>query len=339
MKQLDKDLLEIINNKDLFCKFRGKTIFISGATGLIGSMLVRSFHAANEKYELGINIIGQIRSYEKAKHLFLDFFMSEDISFVKDYSGKCDYIFHTASPTASKFFIDHPVETIVDSVTGTRNALELARNNNAVMVYLSSMEQYGVPKEDDIYMTEEKVGVINHLCTRSSYSEGKRLCECLCIAYSSEYGVNVKIARLAQTFGAGVCENDKRMSIQFAKAVINNEDIVLHTKGKSYSNFVYLTDAIIGLLVIAENGENQQAYNICNDTETRTVYEIAQLVCENVANKLINVRVEEIANMGYAPDVKMFLKSSKLKMLGWTPKVGMSEGYLRLVRYLNNEDA
>lgn len=337
MKQLNKDLLEITDNLDLYAGFRGKTILITGATGLIGSMLLRAFHAANERYELGINIVGQIRNQEKASRLFENILNSKDLHFVINYDGECDYIFHTASPTASKFFIEHPVETIVDSIAGTRNALELAKKNHAAMVYLSSMEQYGVPQGNDIHMTEDKVGVIDHLCARSSYSEGKRLCECLCVAYSSEYGVDVKIARLAQTFGAGVPDTDNRMPIQFAKAVIKNENIILHTKGKSYSNFVYLTDAVTGLLLISLRGEKGQAYNICNDKETRTVYEIAELVSKVIANGQIDVSIEEKSQMGYAPDVKMFLCSDKLKGLGWTPKVEMGEGYKRLVDYLKDE--
>ena len=196
------------------------------------------------------------------------------------------------------------------------------------------MEQYGIPYEPGEKMTEDKIGIIDHLNIRSSYSESKRLCECLCASYTAEYGINVKIARLAQTFGAGVSQSDNRMPMQFAKAVINEEDIVLHTEGRSISNFVYLTDAISAILTILVRGESGQAYNVCNDAETRSVREIAELVCNEVANGKIKVRIEKKENMGYAPDVAMYLCSDKLRKLGWDSRVCMTEAYQRLIDYI-----
>lgn len=112
------------------------------------------------------------------------------------------------------------------------------------------MEQYGVPYESGQKVTEDIVGIINHLNIRSSYSESKRLCECLCASYADEYSINVMIARLAQTFGAGCPLDDNRMPMQFARAAVEGHDIILHTDGKGIINFVYLTDAIIGILTL-----------------------------------------------------------------------------------------
>ena len=201
------------------------------------------------------------------------------------------------------------------------------------------MEQYGVPYENNQRMTEDKIGVIDHLSIRSSYSESKRLCECLCASYASEYDVDVKIARLAQTVGAGAPRSDNRMPIQFARAAAQGTDIVLHTEGKSISNFVYLTDAVSGILTILDKGVKGQAYNVCNDREIRSVREIAELVCREVAMGSIAVRVEKKDNMGYAPDVAMYLDSGKLRELGWNAEIGMAEAYRRLVEYLREVDA
>ena len=332
MDRTQADIQEIIANESLFLPLKEKIVLVTGATGLIGSMLVKSILAANEKYDLKIRAIGQIRSAEKAKTVFGDLFSAAE--FVTDPHIECDYIIHTVSPTASKYFIEHPVETIKTSVESTMEILEVARERNASMVYLSSMEQYGVPYEPGQKMTEDKIGVLDHLSIRSSYSESKRLCECLCAAYASEYGVEVKIARLAQTFGAGIPVTDNRMPMQFAKAALAGEDIVLHTEGKSISNFVYLADAIAGILTILEKGVKGEAYNVCNDKETRSVREIAELVAGKVAEGKISVQVEKKENMGYAPDVAMFLDSGKLRSLGWNAKVDMVEAYKRLIEYL-----
>ena len=335
MDRTQADILQIIEKKELFSSLDRSTVLVTGATGLIGSMLVKTIFAAVKKYGFGIKIIGQVRNPEKAKMIYGDLF--GEIEFISDPNVSCDYIFHTVSPTTSKFFIEHPVETIKASVESTMEILEVAKNNDAAVVYLSSMEQYGVPYEPGQKMTEDKIGVIDHLNIRSSYSESKRLCECLCASYAAEYGVNVKIARLAQTFGAGVPITDNRMPMQFARAVVEGRDIVLHTEGKSISNFVYLTNAITGILTILERGEKGQAYNVCNDTETRSVREIAELVAEEVANGAVNVVIEKKENMGYAPDVLMYLDSEKLKKLGWKADISMAESYRRLTTYLKGE--
>lgn len=185
------------------------------------------------------------------------------------------------------------------------------------------------------HMAEDKVGIIDHLNIRSSYSESKRLCECLCASYVSEYSINVKIARLAQTFGAGVALKDNRMPMQFARALIEGRDIVLHTGGRSFLNFAYLTDAVVGILTILKKGENGQAYNVCNDKETRSVRECAELMADRISSRRINVKVDvQEKNISYAPDVVMYLDSRKLNNLGWNARVSMIEGYKRLVEYL-----
>ena len=333
MNRMQADIQEILENKELFSALGGSTVLVTGATGLIGSVLVKTLLAANAEYNLGIKLIGQIRNPEKAKTLFGEAY--DQITFVSDPHVACDYIIHTVSPTTSKFFIEHPVETIQISVGTAMEVLEVAKENNANVVYLSSMEQYGVPYEAGQTMTEDKVGVIDHLSVRSSYSESKRLCECLCVSYAAEYGVDVKIARLAQTFGAGVPLTDNRMPMQFARAAAEGHDIVLHTEGKTISNFVYLADAIVAILTIMEKGQAGEAYNICNDKETRSVRDIAELVSTEVAGGAIQTRIEIQGGMGYAPDVAMYLDSSKLRALGWEAKVDMAEAYTRLVSYLH----
>lgn len=341
---LHDELMRTVNsNKDLFAFFSDRTILITGATGLIGSMLIKSIMVANDVLQTNIRIIGHVRNIEKAEHVFAGFkrdTFSLTNANVKNIADHIDYIVHTASPTQSKFFISNPVETLHSSINQTVECLELskARNINN-MVYLSSMEQYGIQYEDYQNMTEDDLGYINHLDTRSSYSEGKRACECYCYAYVKEYGVNVTIARLAQTFGPGVSCEDNRVSIQFVKSALQNKDIVLHTKGESLSNFCYLTDALTGILVLLKSGVAGEAYNICNAKETRSIYDIASLVADEVVEGRISVVIDipETNNYGYAPTVKYYLSADKIQALGWTPQINMKKGYQLLMDYLAQE--
>lgn len=146
-----------------------------------------------------------------------------------------------------------------------------ARKKKATtFLYISSMEVYG-DMGGDVWATEDKFGFINPLSVRSDYPESKRMCENMCIAYSAEYGVNVKIARLAQTFGPGILPWEKRVFAQFAQAVIDEKDIILHTKGESEENYCYLADMAVGIFTILLRGENKNAYNVVNEQTHCTI--------------------------------------------------------------------
>lgn len=142
--------------------------------------------------------------------------------------------------TPDDFYI---MRAIIDAKENAQAVLELAREKNAAMVYVSSMEVYGNPNLTH-EVSEEDYGYINLSNVRSSYPESKRMCECLCTAYASQYGVQVCTARLAQTFGAGILATENRVFAQFARSAISGSDIVLHTLGQSEGNYVYTSDAI-----------------------------------------------------------------------------------------------
>lgn len=349
MNQIVREDMERIAEDPFFQQLAGSRILITGATGLIGSLTTKACLQYNEKHDTKISVVGLIRNIKKAEEVFGMALTNPHLEFVEgdlrnplDVPGEIDYILHTASVTTSKLFVDQPVETIETSYRGTKHVLELAKEKQCKgMVYLSSMEMYGRPDPALEKVTETDLGYIDILNVRSSYSEGKRISECLCAAYADEYKVPVRIARLAQTFGAGVLKSDNRVYAQFARSAVKGEDIVLHTEGKSNGNYCYTTDVIRALALLLQKGENGQAYNICNEKTTTTIADMAKMVAEEFGHgksKVIFDIPEDARTYGYAPDVKMHLDAGKLRSLGWMPQYDLKEMYQRLIAGMISEN-
>ena len=339
---LQEDLDYIANSNLPFEKFRNSNVLVTGATGLIGVSLVRALLCANRINNLNLKIYALIRNKEKAEKIYKGLLNRDDFELiVGDVNEKIvitqatDYIIHCASVTASKVMVNNPVETLLTSVDGTKNILYLARENKCKsVVYVSSMEMYGSFAEFNNNVTETELGYIDPLAVRSNYPESKRLCENLCVAFYSEYDVPVKIARLSQTFGAGILPGENRVFAQFARSALEGKDIVLHTKGLSEGNYCYTRDTVIGLLLILLNGKNAEAYNVTNPETHTTIADMAKMVCEKLGDNKIKVifNIPETNMFGYAADTKMKLNSDKLKNLGWMPQIGLEEAYRRMMK-------
>lgn len=339
MNEVLNEDLKYIKEYDLpYEVLKGKTVLVTGATGLIGVSLVRSL-----LYMGDIKVLAFVRNENKAKSIYeqnsnLEIVVG-DITCPIDIKGAVDYIFHCASVTTSKIMVEQPVETLMTSIEGTKHILNLAKQKSCKsVVYVSSMEVYGAFDNLDHDVTEDDLGYIDPLKVRSNYPEAKRLCENMCIAYLQEYGIPVKIARLAQTFGAGILPNENRVFAQFARSVINNENIILHTKGLSEGNYCYTRDCMTGLLTILLKGKDGEAYNVSNPNSHITIVDMAKMVAHEIAKGNIEVLfdIPETNTFGYAVDTKMKLSSNKLQKLGWNPEIGLEEAYKRMIKDMIN---
>ena len=339
---LNADIYEVLSDNNInWDSFKGCTVLVTGATGLIGSVLVNILSVANEMYCLNLRLIGHGRNKNKsnilAKKLNMEF-INGDIRIpctLIDVIDKVDYIFHCASITKSADMLEFPIDVILTAADGTRNILDLAQAKGCKsFVFLSSMEVYGQTKPGEV--RENDLGYLDISNPRSSYPESKRFCEMLCIAYFTQYGLPVKIARLSRTFGAGSFydESDLRVANQFARKAFKNEDIELHTQGNSIANNCYTADALRGLLTILLKGKNGEAYNIANPSVSVTIREMAEIVAKEVCDGKINVVVnvpEDIEKQGYAPDVGYILNVDKLMSLGWAPRFELASMYRRML--------
>lgn len=338
--QEDIDSL-VTDNAALFDRFKNKTVFVTGATGLLGSQLVKALLCSNRRLGTNTKVLALVRSEQKAEKVFGRLLEREELLLIAGdvnspaaYDGQVDYIIHGASATSSRYFVTNPVETIMTAVNGTVNVLEFARRKQVEgILYLSSLEVYGTPAADAGMIDESYSGYIDPLQVRSSYSEGKRMVECLCASYASEYQVPVKIARLSQTFGAGVTYEDGRVFAEFARCAIEKKDIVLHTKGQTVRSYCYTKDAVAAMLLILAEGESGAAYNVTNMDTKISIADMAQLVCDTFPQAGIRVAFDmpdDVASFGYNPEMVIALDSSRLAALGWKPTIGLQEMFTRL---------
>lgn len=324
----------------LWEELKGRTVFVTGATGLIGSQIIWALEKYNELFGGEITVYALVRSIDKAKRILGNcsdrvHMVIGDVTDEINVAADIDYIIHGASITSSKSFVELPVETILTAINGTNNILRFARDKKVKsFVYMSSLEVYGVTDPTLRSVEETEYGYIDPLVPRSSYSESKRMAECLCISYGCEYNIPVKVVRLAQTFGPGVSYTDNRVFAQFARCVIENKDIVLRTMGETHRNYCYTKDAVIGILCVMINGENNLAYNIANNETAISIRDMAKMVAHDIAEDKIKVIFDiakDVAELGYGPTIKIELDTTRIQKLGWSAAVNLEHAFCRMI--------
>lgn len=328
-------------------------ILITGATGFIGSLIVKKLLILKRDGELVGNICILVRNEEKAKRMFSHssdalYYLEADITKPLDFLIKnnpnlmeINYIIHCAAPTRSAFMRSNPVETADAIVLGTKNILHFARLLKIdSMVYLSSMEVYGnIDCSASETITEERLGDLDITNSRSCYPMGKRMAENYCYSYYQEYNIPVKVARLSQVFGCGTLSEENRVFAQFAHSVIDGRDIILHTLGQSMGNYVDSEDAVRAIMILLFKGKNGQVYNIVNEKNTMRIREMAELVAHIVAKDSIKV-IYDIPDdniYGYASYSGLRLSAAKLRSLGWEPRTGLIEMYRNMMQEIQGK--
>jgi nucleoside-diphosphate-sugar epimerase len=342
---IDDDVKIIVSESIDWLYLNGKTILITGASGFIPSYVVYTLLKLNETFCLDetIYIIALVRNKVKAEtkfssflknkyfHLIIDDVASTDI--VKNIAVKIDIIIHAASQASPKYYGIDPVGTLKANSIGTINMLDLAKNNGSEkFLFISSGEVYGTLDNKLSKIREDYTGNVDITNVRSCYAESKRIGETMCVCWSHQYNLHVNMLRLSHTYGPGIELNDGRVFADFVKNIVQNEDIILTSDGKSKRGFVYITDMILALFRVLFYGENKQAYNVAADSEV-TILELAKILCGIYPDKNIAVKFKNVVSPNYirSSSTNVSLCADKIKKLGWRQKIQIEKGFKRMI--------
>ena len=321
-------------------KLRGKTILVTGGTGLIGSFLIDVLNAAN----LGCKVLLFGRSEDKAKARFAEYWDTGWIEFVKwdaadsdlpKVDGHVDYVLHLASNTHPVAYATDPIGTITTNVIALNNLLSLATEKRATrFLFASSNEIYGENRGDVELFDEKYCGYIDCNTLRAGYPESKRCGEALCQAYIKQKGLDCVIARLTRTYGPTILPTDTKAISQFFKNALAGEDIVLKSEGRQYYSYQYVADSVAGLLTVLLKGECGEAYNIADESGDITLRDLADLVATQAGRKVVFELPNVVEAVGFSKATKARLDGRKVRLLGWMSRFGISSGVKRTMDIL-----
>ena len=328
-------------------KFQGRSILITGATGLIGSFLIDVLMYRNRLFSMDSKIIAVGRNAARAEERFKDYmdknaltFLPHDIKNTFTEDVQADYLLHLASNTHPIQYATDPIGTITTNVIGLLNILELAANSNSTRVlFASSNEIYGENRGDQEFFDEKYCGYIDSNTLRAGYPESKRCGEALCQAYITQKGLDIVIARLTRSYGPTILTSDTKAMSQFLKRGINGEDIILKSAGNQYYSYTYVADAVSGLLTVLLCGEKGEAYNIADEASDIRLKDLAQIIASTSGTKVVFELPDEIESAGYSMATKTRLDGSKVKKLGWSAKYSIEEGIGKTLEVLKRREA
>ncbi|MBE6789243.1 MAG: NAD-dependent epimerase/dehydratase family protein [Ruminococcaceae bacterium] len=315
-------------------------ILVTGASGLIGSLIVDTLLFANKENGCKFKVYAHGRSKEKLEKRF-SYAKGKDIEFIIgdicqpiDGINEIDYIIHGASNADPRSYSLYPAQTLLINVIGAQNVLELAKKTGAKnTLLLSTFETYGKIEQSEKY-SEEQFGKIDHNMIRACYPESKRCAEILFRCYSEQYGIKTNIARLGSVYGPTMAQNDSKAHAQFIRNALNGEDIVLKSEGKPIRSYVSVFDTVSGIFKVLFEGENGEAYNVSDDNCTASIAQVANTIAEICSKRVIFDLPDEIEKKGFSAPQNSILGGTKLKKLGWRAEYNVKNGLELTIKIL-----
>ena len=310
--------------------YQQKQFLVTGGSGFLGS------HLCEKLLDFGNDVICLDNFFTGSKHNVRHLIGHPNFELVRhDVINplliEVDGIFNLACPASPIHYQYDPVKTTKTSVLGVINMLELAKQTNAKILQASTSEIYGDPEVHP--QNEEYWGKVNPIGPRACYDEGKRCAETLCFDYSRQYGIDVKVARIFNTYGPRMHPNDGRVVSNFIVQAIRGEDLTIFGSGQQTRSFCFVDDLIDGLMSLMMTEANVEGpINLGNDTEY-SMLDLAEAVLSIVGGsskiKFTDLPVDDPKQR--RPNIE-----KAADILKWKPKIALSDGLERTVTYFRN---
>jgi len=318
-----------------------KKILITGGAGFLGSHLARRLLADGLEVTVMDNLFTGTKAniYDMLENPRFTF-MLHDVT--QPFWGQFDEIYNLACPASPIHYQRNPVETTKTSFLGMMNVLELALKTKARVFHTSTSEIYGDPEVHP--QPESYWGNVNTIGTRSCYDEGKRAAETLCADYIREYHVDVRMIRIFNTYGPNMHPKDGRVISNFVMQALNNQDITLYGDGSQTRSFQFVDDLIAAMCTFMNmelstvnkffnsKGMEIPVINVGNPDEY-TIKELAEETLRQIPDckgRLIYMPLPKDDPKRRKPDITL-----AKELLGWEPKVPLSEGLAKTIEYFS----
>jgi len=306
-----------------------KRILVTGGAGFVGSHLVDSLMMDGHEVFVADNYFtGSKRNIEQ--WLGHENFEMLHHDIVNPLYIEVDEIYHLASPASPPHYMYNPVKTIKTNTVGTVNMLGLAKRTKAKILIASTSEVYGDPEVHP--QPESYWGHVNPIGPRACYDEGKRVAETLAYAYNKQSGVDVRVARIFNTYGPRMHANDGRVVSNFVIQALENNPITIYGSGEQTRSFQYVSDLVAGLVTLMDS-DYSQPVNIGNPEE-RSINTFASMIRDMVESKseIVHKPAVEDDPQRRRPDI-----STARKVLNWWPKVSLEKGLAKTIEYFSKE--
>lgn len=304
-------------------------ILVTGGTGFIGNHLCRRLLSeGNNVICLDNNFTGSMNNIKDMIDNPSFEFVNHDI--INPIYFEVDQIYHLACPASPPAYQFDPIFTIKTNVLGTMNALEVAKTSKARLLLTSTSEVYGDPHISP--QVEEYWGNVNPIGIRSCYDEGKRIAETLTMEYNKMHNIEVRIARIFNTYGPNMSKEDGRVVSNFINQCLENKDITIYGDGSQTRSFSYVDDTVDGLIKLMNNTETIGPINIGNPYEI-TVKELAVIITDMTksSSKVVYMDLPSNDPMKRKPDI-----TKAKQFLNWEPKVDLKIGLEKTIEYFSN---
>jgi UDP-glucuronate decarboxylase len=303
---------------------------VTGAAGFLGS------HLCDALLARGHEVIGLDNFFTGSKGNIRHLLGEERFELIRhDIINpillEADRIYNLACPASPVHYQVNPVKTIKTSVLGTINMLGLAKRVKARILQASTSEVYGDPEQHP--QPESYWGRVNPIGPRSCYDEGKRVAESLLVNYHAQNGVDIRIARIFNTYGPRMALNDGRVVSNFIVQALRHQPITVFGRGEQTRSFCYVSDMIEGLVRMMEQEGISGPFNLGNPEEV-TVIELAELILRLTASrsKVVFRELPVDDPIRRRPDITLAREK-----LGWQIKVPLQDGLRETIAYFKNE--